>query len=77
VVSLKLDTTYDADTDAAYIAFDNVADGEAVRQIVVGDKRLGRFNVILDVDEHDKLLGIELLDVSAIVARPRFEDGPR
>lgn len=69
--SLVLNSTYDEEVDAGYIAFDEIAPGEAARNIVVRDRDLGSL-VILDVDANGKLLGIELLDVSTLVARPRF-----
>ncbi|GAA4148237.1 DUF2283 domain-containing protein [Leifsonia shinshuensis] len=70
--SMILTTTYDDKADAAYIAFDEIASGEAVRQIIVDDEELGPLSVILDVDRNGKLLGIELLDVTRVVARPRL-----
>lgn len=69
--SLVLNSTYDEEVDAGYIAFDEIAPGEAARNNVVRDRDLGSL-VILDVDANGKLLGIELLDVSTLVARPRF-----
>ncbi|ANF30783.1 hypothetical protein A0130_02980 [Leifsonia xyli] len=70
--SIIVDTTYDPQADAGYISFDRIAPGEAARQILVEDEELGPFSVILDVDSHGKLLGIELLGVTQIVARPRL-----
>lgn len=69
---LNLDTTYDDEADAGYIAFDEIAPGEVVHQVIVDDVRLGPMSVILDLDDNGKLLGIELLDVTRVVARPRF-----
>jgi uncharacterized protein YuzE len=70
--SLVLDTSYDESVDAAYISFNRTEGGPSVRQVIVEDEQLGNMNVILDVDSDGKLLGIELLDVSTLVAAPRF-----
>jgi uncharacterized protein YuzE len=70
--TLVVSTTYDASADAAYIAFGKTLPGEAVRQIIVEDDELGNLSVVLDVDAKGKLLGIELLEVSTLLARPRF-----
>jgi uncharacterized protein YuzE len=43
-------------------------------KIIVEDARLGPLSIILDLDGNGKLLGIELLDVSRLVARPRFTE---
>ncbi len=72
--SLLLDTTDDSSVDAGYIAFDEIAPGEAVRQVIVEDKQLGQMSVILDLDSNGRVLGIELLGVTTLVARPRFAD---
>ena len=72
--TLVLTGTYDEEVDAGYIAFDEIASGEAVRQVIVEDEALGPLSVILDVDSSGKLLGIELLCVTSLVARPRFTD---
>ena len=69
---LILNTTYDDEADAGYIAFDEISPGEAVHQVIVDDVKLGSMSLILDLDDNGKLLGIELLDVTRIVARPRF-----
>lgn len=70
--SIILDTTYDDTVDAGYISFDGIAPGEAARQIIVEDDQLGPLSVILDVDRDGKLLGIELLGVTRLIARPRL-----
>ena len=71
--SLALHTTCDASVDAAYVSFNRTEGGPSVRQVIVEDNQLGNMNVILVVDSDGKLLGIELLDVSTLVAAPRFE----
>lgn len=72
--TFDLESRYDADVDAGYVAFDPIAAGEAVRQVVVDAPGLDGVSraVILDFDAHDRLLGIELLGVSDLVARPRL-----
>ncbi|MGV3714170.1 DUF2283 domain-containing protein [Pseudolysinimonas sp.] len=72
--SFDLDSRYDHESDAGYVAFDRVAAGEAVRQVVVDAPGLDGLNraVILDFDAQDRLLGIELLGVSELVASPRI-----
>lgn len=74
--SFELDSRYDRDADAGYVAFDPIAAGEAVRQVVVDAPGLDGANraVILDFDAQDRLLGIELLGVSELVARPRIAE---
>lgn len=72
--SFDLDSRYDREADAGYVAFDPIAAGEAVRQVVVDAPGLDGVTraVILDFDADDRLLGIELLGVSDLVARPRL-----
>lgn len=72
--SFDLASRYDGEVDAGYIAFDPVRAGEAVRQVVVDAQGLDGVNraVILDFDAEDRLLGIELLGVHDLVARPRI-----
>jgi uncharacterized protein YuzE len=49
--------TYDAEAKAAYVYLvDPIAPGEAKRQEVVLDGQ-----VVLDLDEHGKLLGVEII----------------
>ena len=70
--SFVLDSTYDDEVDAGYIAFDEIAPGEAVTQVIVENDAIGPLSVVLDLDANGKLLGIELLGVTALVARPRI-----
>lgn len=72
--SFDLDSRYDPEADAGYVAFDPIAAGEAVRQVVVDAPGLDGASraVILDFDAQDRLLGIELLGVSDLVAHPRL-----
>ncbi|MFF3065119.1 DUF2283 domain-containing protein [Oerskovia sp. NPDC057915] len=50
----------DPEVDAAYITLQPIGDGDAVQQIVVDDSRLSG-EVVLDLDAHGRLLGIELI----------------
>jgi hypothetical protein len=73
--SFDLESRYDHEVDAGYVAFDPIAAGEAVRQVVVDAPGLDGSTraVILDFDAEDRLLGIELLGVHDLVARPRIQ----
>ena len=63
VISLK----YDPVADAAYISVaQNVADGEAVRQLEIADSELSA-QVILDLDEGGYLLGVEVLGAKKLL----------
>jgi uncharacterized protein YuzE len=60
--------TYDADADAAYIALvDAIADGAAAQQLhsIVTPGGLGE--VTLDFDREGRILGIEVLNASAVL----------
>ncbi len=53
---------YDKDVDAGYIYLVNeIKDGEAVKTIELDS------NIILDFDKDGKLLGIEVLNASAVL----------
>lgn len=56
----------DPEVDAAYITLQPISDGEAVRQIVVDDARL-HGEVVLDLDAHGRLLGIELIGYRSLL----------
>jgi len=51
--------TYDAEADAAYVAFRHIEVGEAVENLVIG--RPGKGEVILDFSEAGTLLGVEII----------------
>lgn len=59
--------TFDPGADAAYVHLvDAIRPGEAVTQVVVSDDRV-RGEVILDLDEDGRLLGVEVLGVSDLL----------
>jgi uncharacterized protein YuzE len=49
---------YDSSTDQAYISLKEIADGEAVAQIVCDDERLYG-EIIIDLDRDGRVLGFE------------------
>lgn len=57
--------TRDAEVDAGYISFTDIADGAAVEQVVV--ERPGG-DVVLDFDAAGVLLGVELLGTASMPA---------
>ncbi len=60
---------YDKEADAAYIYLKYpVKDGEAKKTIQLND------NIILDFDEHDKLLGVEILDASKVLKKEALSE---
>lgn len=66
---------YDKEADAAYIYLaDSIEQGASTRQVPVAHRR-GALHpvVILDVDAQDRLLGIEILNVSTTL-RPNSVD---
>lgn len=65
----NLRSSYDKEADAGYISLGDIANGEAVTQVVVEDKRL-RGTIILDLDSSNQLLGIEFLDVTELIRSP-------
>lgn len=56
----------DPEVDAAYITLQAIAEGAAVRQIVVEDARLSG-EVVLDLDADGRLLGIELIGYRSLL----------
>ena len=52
---------WDTEADAGYIAFVDIADGEAVHQWVVANPVAGLGDVVLDFDASGHLLGLEIL----------------
>lgn len=59
---------HDRENDVAYVYLvEEIAPGEAKTQILVEDPEL-RGEVILDLDEHGRLLGIEVIGASAILS---------
>jgi uncharacterized protein YuzE len=55
--------TYDPEARAAYVYLvDRIAPGEAKRQEVVLDGQ-----VVLDLDEHGKLLGVEIIYADSLL----------
>lgn len=56
----------DPEVDAAYITLQPIAEGAAVRQIVVEDARLSG-EVVLDLDVDGRLLGIELIGYRSLL----------
>ena len=56
----------DPEVDAAYITPQPIAEGAAVRQIVVEDARLSG-EVVLDLDADGRLLGIELIGYRSLL----------
>jgi uncharacterized protein YuzE len=62
------DVTYDEDTDSLYLYLTgNIRNGDAVQQLFVADTPEGS-EIILDFNEHGKLLGVEMLGASACVS---------
>ncbi|GAA3212234.1 DUF2283 domain-containing protein [Oerskovia jenensis] len=56
----------DPEVDAAYITLQPIAEGAAVRQIVVEDARLSG-EVVLDLDADGRLVGIELIGYRSLL----------
>lgn len=55
---------YDKEVDAAYIYLKYpIKKGEAKRTIVLND------NIIVDFDKNDKLIGVEILNASKVLAK--------
>jgi len=59
---MNMKITYDKKADAAYIYIEYpIEKGEAKKTIELND------NIIMDFNEEDKLLGIEVLNASAVL----------
>jgi len=56
----KMQITYDTTNDLLYIRFDKKE--QTVTNVTVND------NIILDINQENKLVGIEILDASEIIA---------
>ncbi|MBE7700787.1 DUF2283 domain-containing protein [Oerskovia sp. Sa1BUA8] len=57
----------DPEVDAAYITLQPIGEGAATRQIVVDDERLNG-EIVLDIDEEGRLLGIELIGYRSLLS---------
>lgn len=58
----RVRVTFDPEANAAYVYFvDIIEPGEAVVQVVVDDDRVRGGEVILDLDNDGRLLGVEIL----------------
>lgn len=58
---LRVRLEWDTEADAGYIAFADMADGEAVHQKVVTNPVAGLGDLVLDFDAAGHLLGVEIL----------------
>ncbi|MCS4537377.1 MAG: DUF2283 domain-containing protein [Thaumarchaeota archaeon] len=55
---------YDQEVDAAYIYLDRqIKEGEVKKTIALND------NIIIDFDKNDKLIGLEILSASKVLAK--------
>ena len=55
---------YDKEVDAAYIYLKHpIKRGEVKKTIVLND------NIIVDFDKNDKLIGVEIINASKVIAR--------
>jgi uncharacterized protein YuzE len=61
------DCTIDLEADAMYIPFKPVETGEVVANVMVEDPRISGY-VVLDLDKSNRLVGIEIIGVSEVVA---------
>ncbi|WP_431807803.1 DUF2283 domain-containing protein [Microbacterium paraoxydans] len=62
--------SYDGEADAAYLGFGTIEAGESTRQVPMALPDGVRGEVILDFDADGHLLGVEILQASALL-RPR------
>ncbi|MBE2998060.1 DUF2283 domain-containing protein [Nocardiopsis sp. HNM0947] len=70
-----MDLTYDAEADAAYMTLGGpIAPGQAAQQIHSLATPGNRGEVTLDFDAEGRLLGVEVLNASAVLA-PDLLDG--
>ena len=70
-----MDLTYDPEADAAYVALGGpIAPGGAAQQIHSIATPDGRGEVTLDFDTEGRLLGVEVLNASAVL-EPGVLDG--
>ncbi len=65
VVKCLMRLTYDDQANAAYLALEDIAEGTAVENVVVG--RPGRGDVILDFDADGRLLGVEVIGATLLL----------
>lgn len=57
----------DDEVDAAYIELQHIGEGQASQQIVVDDPRLAG-DVVLDLDQNGRLLGIEFIGYRSLLS---------
>lgn len=63
--------------DAGYISFGASESGESKTQIsVYAPQLLDRGEIVIDVDWEGRILGIELIGVKQLIARPRLIPEP-
>lgn len=61
----EIRVTYDPQADAAYIYLvDEINAGEAKTQVICGEEEGRAPEIVLDLDAHGMLLGVEVLDAS-------------
>lgn len=74
-----VESTWDAEADAAYIDLRGEDESEAVEQVIAHTAQ-GRYEVILDLSAAGKLLGVEVLgavealDVAFLASLDRLDD---
>lgn len=69
-MDLAVKTEYDREADAAYITFGTIVDGEATQNLVIDDPRLKDGEIVVDLGCNGHVLGVELIGVTTLLARP-------
>lgn len=70
----EAETTYDEEADAGYLAFSPIAQSAAVSQLVVQASELqDRGDIVIDMDSEGRVLGVEFIGVSTLLARSAFK----